>query len=33
MPWLYYSGFKATLDQKIDGMRRFAEDVVAPLGG
>ena len=32
MPWLYYSGFKATLDQKIDGMRRFAEDVLAPLG-
>jgi probable F420-dependent oxidoreductase len=31
MPWLYYSGFKATLDQKIDGMRRFAEDVIAPL--
>jgi probable F420-dependent oxidoreductase len=33
MPWLYYSGFKATLAQKIDGMRRFAEDVGAPLGG
>ena len=32
MPWLYYSGFNATLDQKIDGMRRFAEDVLAPLG-
>jgi probable F420-dependent oxidoreductase len=31
MPWVYYSGFDATLDQKIDGMSRFAEDVVAPL--
>lgn len=30
MPWLYYSGFKATLDQKIDGLRRFADDVVRP---
>lgn len=33
MPWLYYSGFKATLDQKIDGLRRFADDVVRPLSG
>jgi probable F420-dependent oxidoreductase len=31
MPWAYYSGFEATLDQKIDGMTRFAEDVIAPL--
>jgi alkanesulfonate monooxygenase SsuD/methylene tetrahydromethanopterin reductase-like flavin-dependent oxidoreductase (luciferase family) len=28
MPWLYYHGFQATLEQKIDGMRRFAEDVL-----
>jgi probable F420-dependent oxidoreductase len=28
MPWLYYHGFDATLEQKIDGMRRFAEDVL-----
>ena len=33
MPWLYYSGFRATLDQKIDGLRRFADDVVRPLSG
>jgi probable F420-dependent oxidoreductase len=33
MPWLYYSGFKATLDQKIDGMRRFAEEVMTALPG
>jgi hypothetical protein len=32
MPWLYYSGFKATLEQKIDGMERFAKDVLAPMG-
>lgn len=31
MPWLYYFGFRATLEQKIEGMRRFAEDVVRPL--
>ena len=31
MPWLYYHGFKATLDQKIDGMQRFADDVLSPL--
>ncbi|RNM13077.1 TIGR03619 family F420-dependent LLM class oxidoreductase [Nocardioides pocheonensis] len=28
MPWLYYHGFQATLEQKIDGMRRFADDVL-----
>jgi probable F420-dependent oxidoreductase len=32
MPWLYYSGFSATLDQKIDGLQRFAADVLVPLG-
>jgi probable F420-dependent oxidoreductase len=32
MPWLYYSGFSASLDQKIEGMERFAADVLAPLG-
>jgi probable F420-dependent oxidoreductase len=31
MPWLFYSGFKATLDQKIEGLQRFAEDVLEPL--
>jgi len=33
MPWLYYHGFKATLDQKIDGMQRFRDEVLSPLGG
>lgn len=31
MPWVYHSGFDATLDQKVDGMARFAEEVMAPL--
>jgi len=31
MPWVYYAGFDASLDQKIDGMTRFAEEVIAPL--
>jgi len=33
MPWAYYSGVEATLEQKLDGMRRFAEDVMRPAGG
>lgn len=33
MPWLFYHGFKASLDQKIDGMERFANDVMKPLNG
>ena len=31
MPWAYYHGLDATLEQKLDGVRRFAEDVIAPL--
>jgi hypothetical protein len=31
MPWLYYHGFKATREQNIEGMERFARDVVVPL--
>jgi probable F420-dependent oxidoreductase len=31
MPWSYYGGFKLTLQEKLDGMRRFAEEVLAPL--
>ncbi len=33
MPWLYYYGRSATLDQKLDGMERFAADVLKPLNG
>ena len=28
MPWRYYHGPDATLEQKLDGMRRFADDVI-----
>ena len=31
MPWAYYHGLDASLEQKLDGIRRFAEDVLAPL--
>ncbi|MDP3890358.1 TIGR03619 family F420-dependent LLM class oxidoreductase [Nocardioides sp.] len=31
MPWAYYHGLDATLEQKLDGMKRFAADVIAPL--
>lgn len=31
MPWLYYTGFRSTLEQKIEGLERFATDVVQPL--
>ena len=33
MPWLYYYGRKATLEQKLEGMERFAADVLKPLNG
>jgi probable F420-dependent oxidoreductase len=32
MPWAYYHGLDASLEQKLDGVRRFAEDVLVPLG-
>ena len=30
MPWAYYSGPDATLEQKIAGLERFAEEIMAP---
>jgi len=33
MPWAYYHGLDATLEQKLDGIRQFAADVIAPLEG
>ena len=33
MPWAYYHGLDATLAQKLDGMERFAADVIGPLAG
>lgn len=29
MPWVYYGGFDLPLEAKIDGMHRFAEEVMA----
>ncbi|MFL6061918.1 MAG: TIGR03619 family F420-dependent LLM class oxidoreductase [Marmoricola sp.] len=31
MPWAYYHGLECTLEQKLDGIERFAADVVKPL--
>jgi len=31
MPWAYYHGLDATLEQKLESMERFAADVIAPL--
>jgi probable F420-dependent oxidoreductase len=33
MPWAYYHGLEASVDQKVDGMERFAKDVLVPLTG
>lgn len=32
MPWMYYSGADAPLAAKLEGLERFAEDVLRPLG-
>jgi len=31
MPWAYYHGLECSLEQKIDGIERFAADVLEPL--
>jgi probable F420-dependent oxidoreductase len=31
MPWAYYHGLEVGLEQKLDGIRRFADDVLRPL--
>ena len=31
MPWVFYSGFTDDLSKKIDGINRFAEDVLLRL--
>ena len=33
MPWAYYHGLDCTVEQKVDGMERFAQDVLVPLNG
>jgi probable F420-dependent oxidoreductase len=30
-PWMYYSGRRASLEQKLEGMARFRDDVMAKL--
>ena len=32
MPWAYYHGLDVGLEQKLDGLERFAQDVLEPLG-
>ncbi|MBZ5733216.1 TIGR03619 family F420-dependent LLM class oxidoreductase [Nocardioides sp. TRM66260-LWL] len=32
MPWAYYHGLDAGLEQKLDGLERFAADVLEPVG-
>ncbi|MBX3283744.1 MAG: TIGR03619 family F420-dependent LLM class oxidoreductase [Actinobacteria bacterium] len=32
MPWAYYGGFEQPLQGKVDGLKRFADDILAKLG-
>ena len=32
MPWMFYHGDTQDLQQKVDGIRRFADDVIAKMG-
>ncbi|MFT4520090.1 MAG: hypothetical protein ACI9JM_002490, partial [Halioglobus sp.] len=29
MPWFFYHGENASLEQKIDGIRQFSRDIIA----
>jgi alkanesulfonate monooxygenase SsuD/methylene tetrahydromethanopterin reductase-like flavin-dependent oxidoreductase (luciferase family) len=31
MPWAFYGGFDLPLDQKVDGVRRFADDILGRM--
>ncbi len=31
MPWMYYYGMDATIEEKVEAMTRFASDIVTPL--
>jgi hypothetical protein len=31
MPWAYYSGTECSLEQRLEGLERFAADVMRPL--
>ena len=29
MPWIFYSGFTSDLQERVDGLHRFADDIIA----
>ena len=31
MPWAFYHGITGELDKKIDGIKRYADDVIAKM--
>jgi len=31
LPWIFYHGMTDDLDEKIDGIKRFAEDVIEKM--
>ena len=31
MPWVFYHGMTEELDKKIDGIKRFGEDVIEKM--
>jgi hypothetical protein len=31
MPWMFYSGASATLADKLEGLKRFAGEVIEPM--
>jgi hypothetical protein len=31
MPWPFYHGDTQRLDEKLDGVRRYAEDIIQPM--
>ena len=31
MPWVFYHGMTDDLDQKVDGIHRFSDDVIAKM--
>lgn len=33
MPWVFYGGFTDDLARKVDGIRRFGDEVIGPLAG
>jgi hypothetical protein len=33
MPWIFYGGATEDLQQRVDGVRRFGDEVAGPLAG